>query len=98
MAPPPWTTLAQLEFLNGKRVDFAEAQKNKSLSQFFTTLQGEFFAMWPDPESEKIPEPEAEASKKKKKRKGSAGSMVSDSMPSLDDWLADRKGVSLRYS
>jgi hypothetical protein len=68
MAPPPWTTSAQLDFLNGKRVDFAEAQKNKTLSQFFTTVQGEFFAMWPDPESEKIsPGPEIEASKKKKK-------------------------------
>lgn len=44
MSPPPWTTPAQLDFLHGKWVDFAEAQKNKTLSQFFTTIQGEFFA------------------------------------------------------
>jgi hypothetical protein len=96
MSPPPWTSPEQLDFLNGKRAAFADAQKNKTLPQFFTSIHGEFFTLWPNPDSEIVQlQPDAEVTEKKKRRKRKSESSTPVPVPCYDEWFADRKGVSM---
>lgn len=49
MAPPNRTTPEQLEWLNSLKPQFFEHQKGKTLSDFWSTLDRDWFARWPEP-------------------------------------------------
>lgn len=59
MAPPNRTTPEQLEWLNSLKPQFSEHQKGKTLSDFWSNLDRDWFARWPEPgvaEAEHEPE------------------------------------------
>lgn len=59
MAPPNRTTPEQLTWLNSLKSQFYEHQKNKTLSDFWSTLDRDWFSRWPEPgveEAEREPD------------------------------------------
>ena len=58
MAPRPWATPEQLQFLHGKQDAFIEAQKTKWYNQFWSELQNEWFQRWKEEGQDVVPAPE----------------------------------------
>jgi hypothetical protein len=90
MSAQPWATPAQLEFLYSKRVDFSNAQREKRLPGFWPAMYQEFFALWPNQESEITPMPED--TKKKKKKKGPTV-WADEEIKTEEEWVEMRKSV-----
>jgi hypothetical protein len=67
MPAESWTTPAQLAFLNDKRLDFSNGQRERRLSSFWPAIFHDFFALWPNRASEVMPDPDGASKKKKKK-------------------------------
>jgi hypothetical protein len=86
-----WATQAQLQFLNSKRVGFANAQNERKLPAFWPDIYQEFFAQWPDQASEMAST--SEGTSKNKKKKASAAK-TEDVELTHDDWVTKRKTVS----
>jgi hypothetical protein len=61
MAPPPWTTPPQAQFLEGKKAAFLQAQTAGQQTRFFAGLYEEWFSLWPVRES-LFPTPEGQLS------------------------------------
>lgn len=78
----------QLEFLNDKRLEFSNAQREKRLANFWTAIYHDFFALWPNRASEIVPELDG-ASKKKKKKV----SKEDDEAETEEEWIDKRKNV-----
>lgn len=59
MALPNRTTPEQLEWLNSLKTQFSEHQKEKTLADFWSNLDRDWFTRWPEPgvaEAEHEPE------------------------------------------
>jgi hypothetical protein len=96
MAPPAWTTTAQLEFLQKRREDYARAQDSNdetlTLTEFRNNLHRDFFALWPNQDAE---ENDRAMTLPDKKGKNAAAPQM---FASEADWIEDRKKVSIsRY-
>jgi flagellar motor protein MotB len=87
MPAQSWATPAQLAFLNDKRVEFANAQREKRLAAFWPSIYHDFFAIWTDRASEILPDTE-DASKKKKKKVAKV-----DEAETEEQWIDRRKNV-----
>ena len=78
--------MAQEDYLASKRDDFACAQKNKTMHEFWVIVNKGFFALWGSQASEVEPEPEVG----KKKRK-----LLTSTFASEKEWIEDQKVVSI---
>lgn len=47
MAPPPWATAEQQEFLKGRRAEYQQHQAQKTLAIFWPVVYRDFFLRWP---------------------------------------------------
>jgi hypothetical protein len=83
MARKKWTTIEQNTWL-GKRTGFAEAQNNKSISQFLTPIYTKFHRKWPcrEPTQEEIKGAEGDTAKAKAliRKKGNEVFYISSDM------------------
>jgi len=86
-----WGTQAQLQFLNSKRVSFANAQNERKLAAFWPDIYQEFFAQWPDQASEIVSESEGSSKTKKKK---ALAAKTEDVKLTQEDWVTKQKTVS----
>jgi hypothetical protein len=82
-----WASPPQLEFLNDRRLEFSNAQREKRLTSFWPTIYHDFFALWPDRASEILPDAESVSKKKKKKV-----AKVNDT-ETKEEWIEKRKNV-----
>lgn len=48
MAPSPWASEAQLQFLKDKRGEYQTYQKAKNLPSFWVKVMRDWFARWPE--------------------------------------------------
>ncbi len=82
-----WASPPQLEFLNDRRLDFSNAQREKRLTNFWPTIYHDFFALWPNRASKILPDAES-VSKKKKKKVAKVENTETE-----EEWIDKRKNV-----
>ncbi|KAH9479049.1 hypothetical protein JR316_0007624 [Psilocybe cubensis] len=65
MPPAPWAVPDQIEFMSTRLPQFQDAQRNKTIAEFWVKLYAEFFLRWKGPEDEV--QPNSVQPKKRKK-------------------------------